>query len=84
MSGCSHESLLKLTNWRPIRIIVRRLISARVAEALGKWVTIDFETGNLLILVCGDGDKLRLAKDERGKSGLVQVNALIGDECWWV
>ena len=50
---------------------MRWLVSARVAKALSKWVPINLETGNLLILICGHGDELGLAEDERGEPGLV-------------
>ena len=46
---------------------------ARIAESLGKWIVIDFELGDLLVLVGGHTDELRLLEDVRPEGGIRQL-----------
>ena len=41
------------------------LARARIAESLGKWIVIDFELGDLLVLVGGNGNEFGLFEDIR-------------------
>ena len=56
---------------------MRRFVSAGVSESLGKGVPVDFEPGDLLVLVGGDGDELRLAEDERRQPTRLLVHFLV-------
>ena len=46
---------------------------ARLPEAFGKGVVVDLELGDLLVLVGGDGNELRLLEDVRPEGGVRQL-----------
>ena len=46
---------------------------ARLPEAFGEGVVVDLELGDLLVLVGGDGDELRLLEDIRPEGGVRQL-----------
>ena len=56
---------------------MRRFVSAGVSESLREGVPVDFESGDLLVLVGGDGDKLRLAENERRQPTRLLVHLLV-------
>ncbi len=54
-----------------------RLCRPRLPEALGKRVVVDLELGHLLVLVRGDGHKLRLRKDVRPEGGVRELHDVV-------
>ena len=47
---------------------------ARFAEAFGEGVVVDLELGDLLVLVGGDSDELRLLEDVRPEGGVGRLH----------
>ena len=45
----------------------------RLPEAFGKGVVVDLELGDLLVLVSGHADELRLLEDVRPERGIRQL-----------
>ena len=53
---------------------------ARLPEAFGEGVVVDLELGDLLVLVGGDGDELRLLEDVRPERGVGQLDDVVGSD----
>ena len=63
-------------HWWSILIILRRLIPPRIAEPLGKGITVNLQPRDLLILIRGDCNKLCLTEDESSQTRCGHVDLL--------
>ena len=59
-------------------LLFHPLGSSSVPEALGKGVVVNFELGNLLVLVGGDPDELALLEDIGSEGGVGQLHDVAG------
>ena len=59
-------------------LLFHPLGSSGVPEALGKGVVVNFELGNLLVLVGGDPDELALLEDIGSEGGVGQLHDVAG------